>query len=103
MSTGMTSGGHLRMTRTTTARWGTHVMIAFAAAAAAVSTAQIDGLTPAAQAEKIWDIGAFDSCMKKAGDRYASGETVAPPATFQTQPAKPGDVAAPRPRTATLL
>jgi hypothetical protein len=34
------------------------------------------GLTAAsASAEKVWDIGAYDNCTKKAGDRYAGGVT----------------------------
>jgi hypothetical protein len=113
---------------TFTAQRAKHMLFAFATAAT-VGAGPIIGLVPSAHAEKVWDIGVFDSCMKKAGDRYASGKTdvgqfedekvfcctssggewsasqagcVAPPATFQTQPAKPGDVQAPRPRTATL-
>lgn len=80
-----------------------------------------------ALAEKVWDIGEFDSCSKKAEDRFITGKTnsaqfadeikfccqmsggewtsaqgcTAPPATFQTQPQTPGSVQAPRPGTAT--
>jgi hypothetical protein len=48
-----------------------HMLFAFATAAT-VGAVPIIGLVPSAHAEKIWDIGVFDSCMKKAGDRYAS-------------------------------
>lgn len=77
---------------------------------------------------KVWDIGAFDSCVAAANDRFISGKTdndtwgdeirfccersggewsqtqgcTAPPATFQTQPQTPGSVRAPIPSKAAL-
>ncbi|WP_156662634.1 hypothetical protein [Mycobacterium sp. 1274761.0] len=103
--------------------WRAHMSVTIFGIAAAVVAAGL--IQPAvSHAEKVWDIGVYDSCMKQAGQRYASGKTdvgqfedekvfcctssggewsasqggcVAPPATFQTQQPKPGDVQAPRP------
>ncbi len=96
--------------------------------AAAVALAIGAFASPAvSHAEKVWDIGQFDSCVKAAEDRFGSGKTdsatladeirfccdrsggewtasqgcTAPPATFQTQPQTPHSVEAPRPTTAT--
>jgi hypothetical protein len=81
-----------------------------------------------AHAEKVWDIGAYDSCVAAANDRFVSAKTddatwgeelrfccdrsggewtqsqgcTAPPATFQTQPQTPRSVVAPRPGKAAL-
>jgi hypothetical protein len=102
-------------------------IVAFGATAVAIAIAGL-AQPPASHAEKVWDIGAFDSCVAAANDRYISGKTdndtwgdeirfccersggewsqtqgcTAPPATFQTQPQTPGSVRAPVPSKAAL-
>ncbi len=100
---------------------------AFGAAVFAMTAGGL--LQPAvSSAEKVWDIGAYDSCVAAANNRFQSGKTdnttwgeelrfccdrsggewtesqgcTAPPATFQTQPQTPGSVVAPRPGKAAL-
>ena len=72
-------------------------------------------------AEKVWDIGSYDSCAQAADNRFMAGKTnlatytdeirfccdksggewsqtqgcTAPPATFQTEPQTPGSVRLP--------
>ena len=87
----------------------------FAAAAMALTAG---GLAQPAvsQAEKVWDIGVYDQCIKDNGTIHAhfccansggewdydSGKCTAPPATFQTQPQTPRSVVPPRPGKAAL-
>ena len=99
----------------------------FRAAAVALATGAI--AAPAvSHAEKVWDIGQYDSCVAAANNRYQSGKTdvttwgeeirfccdrsggewtesqgcTAPPATFQTQLQTPRSVVVPVPRKAAL-
>lgn len=79
-------------------------------------------------AEKVWDIGSYDSCVQAADNRFMSGKTnlatyadevrfccdksggewtqsqgcTAPVGTFQTEPQTPGSVRAPVPGKAAL-
>ncbi len=114
----------------TGARWRSHAaMLIVGAATLALAAGGLTAPAPA-QAEKIWDLGAYDACAKAALDRYEQKKTdaatfadevrfccdmsggqynsaamkcEAPPATFQTAPQRPRDVVAPRPGTATPL
>lgn len=42
---------------------------------AAAMAMAIGGLASPPVSHAVWDIGAYDSCMAKASDRYASGKT----------------------------
>lgn len=103
-------------------------MVGTVALAAAVGTLAAPAVS---HAEKVWDIGAYDSCMHAAESRYVNGQTdsdgftdernfccimsggelngsgmtakcEAPPATAQSAPQAPWEAGrAPRPETAT--
>jgi hypothetical protein len=95
--------------------------------AAILAAAAIGLVQPAiSHAVPEWDLGLYDSCLKAADDRFASGKTDvaqwaaenklccdisggvwslatcgAPPGTFETTPQTPHDVVAPLPTVAT--
>lgn len=107
-------------------RMRTSVIVAGVTTAAAVAGL----LGPAvSHAEKVWDLGSYDSCAQAASDRHSQGKTTdsefieemqfccirsdgewntqavkcqAPPATFQTAPQSPRSVVAPAPGKAAL-
>ena len=57
------------------ATWGKPMsVVAFPATAVAIAIAGL-AQPAASHAEKVWDIGAFDSCVAAANDRYLSGKT----------------------------
>ncbi len=110
------------------ARWRKHTSVTLFAAAAIAMAAGGLAHPAVSHAEKVWDVGKFDNCVKAAEKRFGSGQTdtqtytdevrfccetsggewsqtqgcTAPPATFQTQPQTPGSVVAPRPGKAAL-
>ena len=89
------------------ATWGKPMsVVAFRATAVAIAIAGL-AQPAASHAEKVWDIGAFDSCVAAANDRYLSGktdnDTWGDEIRFCCERSGPGSVRAPVPSTSTPL